>query len=99
MEYYKIIISGLLFLPFDLARLGGSKVDRNLGRWTFDEPCISSPAFYENPANGASSYDENLRQYTRIEVRARNISCNRDDLQNEFTLLPLCRVECMKMRT
>ncbi|KAL9179872.1 hypothetical protein ACHAXT_007842 [Thalassiosira profunda] len=52
------------------SRFGGrTSIHRLLGRWTFDEPCIAGPVLYEDPAEGSSLYDEDLRQFHRINGR------------------------------
>ena len=55
----------LMHVEFAQPRLGGGNIsNRLLGRWLleFDEPCISGPILYGNPAERLSLYDENLRQ-------------------------------------
>lgn len=58
----------------------GRSLIRNLGRWSFDEPCIAGPIFYENPREGISNFDLELKQYTRTEVSTAlytNIICTK----------------------
>ena len=70
-----ITLSQLLLLPLVhvysilLGRtMRGRGLIRNLGRWSFDEPCIAGPVMYEDPREGTSNFDAELKQYTRTEV-------------------------------
>ena len=46
----------------------GRSLIRNLERWSFDEPCIAGPILYENPREGISNFDAELKRFTRTEV-------------------------------
>ena len=70
---YPLTLLQLLLLGQVQSRLAGHTMNdqsriRNLGRWSFDEPCIAGPVFYENPSDGISNFDAELKQYTRTEV-------------------------------
>ena len=69
-EHTLMLVALLVLVEFAQPRLVGgvSNDHRLLGRWTFDEPCIAGPTFYENPAEGTSLYNDSLRQYSRIKV-------------------------------
>ena len=76
-KMYLIKLLQLLLLPLVQVHslligrtMRGRSLIRNLGRWSFDEPCIAGPVMYEDPREGISNFDVELKQYTRTEVSA-----------------------------